>query len=57
MTLRGAARRLGRTPDWVRGATAGMRINLVPVGRALVMTEKDFQKLRRATEETAASAN
>lgn len=41
-----AARRLGRTPERVRGSVEALRIEVDRIGNALVMSEDDFERLR-----------
>lgn len=59
VTLSEAARRIDKTNAYVKGMADAMGLKLLPVGKALVMTESDFRRLsRRATArqtETASS--
>ena len=49
VTLRDAARRLKRTPGYVMGAAHVMGIHLQTIGRAICMTEIDFDRMRFET--------
>lgn len=55
LTIREAARRLGRPPERVRGSIDAMRLELHPIGNALVMSEEDFQRLRECLEAVPAA--
>jgi hypothetical protein len=46
VSLREAARRLRRNPHEIKGAALALGVALVPVGRALAMTERDFARLK-----------
>jgi hypothetical protein len=50
ITISQAARRLGKNPDFTRGAVCTAGIQLTRVGRALLMTPEDFERLRAAVE-------
>lgn len=45
MSLTQAARQLKRHPTWTRGAVDTLGIKLILGGKALLMTDKDYQKL------------
>lgn len=36
---------MNRSPDYVKGAAEAIGIELVPVGRALVMSEADYRRV------------
>lgn len=52
LSLRQAAQRLRRGPNYTRGAVDAIGITLTPAGKSLVMTWDDFCKLRTAIEES-----
>jgi hypothetical protein len=52
ITIREASRRLRKNPDFTRGAAASLGIQLERIGRALVMTLDDFQRLRASIEQS-----
>lgn len=54
--LHEAAARLNRGPTHVKGMTEGAGIRLTQVGRALVMSERDFRRLQKIAERTDAQA-
>jgi hypothetical protein len=47
VTVRQAGKRLGRNPQYIKGVAEGIGIKLQVASHAIVMTEKDFERLRR----------
>jgi hypothetical protein len=56
VSLRQAGKALERTPEYVKGRAEGMGIKLMKAGRSLVMTRRDFDRLKRQLAEPAATA-
>ena len=52
LSLREAARRLGRNNNYIRGVADTLGIVLSPAGTALMMTWADFKRIEKAVEKS-----
>jgi hypothetical protein len=56
VSLRQAGRMLEADPKYLKGYAEAMGIKLQPVSRSLLMSAKDFDRLRKRVEARAATA-